>query len=95
MPAAVARLLTADVAVGIARVFRDQPVYPQRIVADSPAGPRLRGRILGAGFPGWPGPVLVLSDENQGGCSWGVPAGGSEQVVVGGDLLEAGHTAVA
>jgi len=31
----------------------------------------------------------------QGVCSWGVPAGGSEQVVVGGDLLEAGHTTVA
>jgi hypothetical protein len=94
VPAAVARLLTADVAVEIARVFGDQPVYPQRIVVDypdraSPARPGSQRR-----FPGWPGPVLVLSDENQGVCSWGIPAGGSDEVVVGGDLLDAGHTTV-
>jgi hypothetical protein len=89
VPAAVERLLTVDVAKEIARTFGDQIVYPQRIVADCPAGsspaPGFSRR-----FPGWPGPVLVLSDENQGVCSWGVPSGGSE-VVVGGDLLDAGR----
>jgi hypothetical protein len=39
---------------------------------------------------------LVLSDENQGVCSWGVPLDGSSgQVLVGGDLLDAGHATVA
>jgi hypothetical protein len=75
-------------------VFGDQPVYPHRIVVDHP-DPAPPGRPgLQRRFPGWPGPVLVLSDENQGVCSWGVPSGGSEQVVVGGDLLEAGHATV-
>jgi len=91
VPTAVERLLTADVAVEIARAFGDQPVYQQRVVVDSPeALPGSRRR-----FPGWPGPVLVLSDENQGVCSWGVPADGSDAVVVGGDLLDAGCTTVA
>ncbi len=36
----------------------------------------------------------MLSDENQGVCSWGVPAGGSGEVLVGGDLLDAGCTTV-
>jgi hypothetical protein len=76
VPAAVERLLTADVAVEIAEVFTDTPVYPQRIVVDRPQterpGPARR-------FPGWPGPVLVMSDENQGVCSWGVPLDGDRR----------------
>lgn len=92
--AAVERVLTADVGVEIARTFGDQLVYPRAIVVDHPEGapgtpPGSRRR-----FPGWPGPVLVLSDENQGVCSWGVPAGGSDEVVVGGDLLDTGCATV-
>jgi hypothetical protein len=89
VPGAVERLLTADVVREIAATFGDNPVFPERIVVDSPArGPSRR-------FPGWPGPVLVLSDENQGVCSWGVPLDGSDHaVVVGGDLFGTGHTTV-
>ena len=95
VPAAVERLLTADVAREIAGTFGDQPVYPQRIVVDGPAEPSLGWPGSSRRFPGWPGPVLVLSDENQGVCSWGVPLGGSSgQVLVGGDLLDAGHATV-
>jgi hypothetical protein len=90
VPAAVERLLTADVAEEIALPFGDQIVYPQRIVVDCPAGSPPARPGFSRRFPGWPGPVLVLSDENQGVCSWGVPSGGGE-VVVGGDLLDAGR----
>lgn len=95
VPAAVKRLLTADVAREIAATFGDQPVYPQRIVVDSPAGPSPAWPGSSRRFPGWPGPVLVLSDENQGVCSWGVPlreSGG--RVLVGGDLLDTGQATV-
>jgi hypothetical protein len=74
VPTAVGRLLTADVAAQIARTFGDQVVFPHRVVVDCPPGFSRR-------FPGWPGPVLVLCDENQGVCSWGVPSGGGEVVV--------------
>lgn len=95
VPAAVERLLTAEVAWEIAETFGDQPVYPRRVVVDSPAEPSLKWPGSSRRFPGWPGPVLVLSDENQGVCSWGVPLdGNSGQVVVGGDLLETGHATV-
>ena len=94
MPGAVRRLLTADVAAEIARTFGDQPVYPQRIVVDRPAGSSPAPPRFSRRFPGWPGPVLVLSDENQGVCSWGVPSGGDGEVVVGGDLLDAGCATV-
>jgi hypothetical protein len=95
VPAAVERLLTADVAREAAETFGDQPVYPQRIVVDSPAEPSRRRARSSRRFPGWPGPVLVLSDENQGVCSWGVPLDGSSgQVLVGGDLLDAGYATV-
>jgi hypothetical protein len=93
VPTAVERLLTADVAAEIATAFSDQPVYPERIVVDSPtpAGPGLE-----RWFPGWPGPVLVLSVENQGVCAWGVPLGGDDDcpVLVGGELLDAGQATV-
>lgn len=93
VPAAVERLLTADVAAEIATAFGDQPVYPERIVVDGPAS---AGPGLGRRFPGWPEPVLVLSVENQGVCSWGVPLGGGDDcpVLVGGELLDAGETTV-
>lgn len=95
VPAVVERLLTADVAEEIARAFGDQVVYPQRILVDSQAEPSLRWPGPSRRFPGWPGPVLVLSDENQGVCSWGVPVhGGSSEVLVGGDLLDVGHVTV-
>jgi hypothetical protein len=94
VPAAVERSLTADVAVEIARTFMDRPVYPQRIVVDYPAGPSPAPPGSSRRFPGWPGPVLVLSDENQGVCSWGVPPGGGDEVLVGGNLLDAGRATV-
>jgi len=83
VPAAVERLLTADVAAEIATAFGDQPVYPERIVVDGLAS---AGPGLGRRFPGWPEPVLVLSVENQGVCSWGVPFDGDDHcmVLVGG-----------
>lgn len=60
---------------------------------DSPAS-ALPGR--GRRFPGWPGPVLVMSVENQGVCSWGVPLDGADDpvVLVGGELLDAGDATV-
>ena len=89
VPPVVEHLLTAAVAVEIAEVFTDGLVYPERIVVDSPAS-RRPGQ--GRRFPGWPGPVLVLSDENQGVCSWGVPLDdGSSPVLVGGELLDVGE----
>jgi hypothetical protein len=92
VPAAVERLLTADVAAEIAVVFTDNPVYPERVVVDRPESARPG---LGRRFPGWPGPVLVLSDENQGVCSWGAPLdGGRTAVLVGGELLDAGNATV-
>ena len=74
VPAAVERLLTADVAREIARAYGDRPIYPDQILVDQPDQDRRR-------FPGWPGPVLVLADENQGACSWGVPLGGGPVLV--------------
>jgi len=93
VPAAVERLLTADVAAEIATAFSDQPVYPERIMMDGPASTRPG---LGRWFPGWPGPVLVLSVENQGMCAWGVPLGGDDHcpVLVGGELLGPGEATV-
>jgi hypothetical protein len=87
----VERLLTAGVAREIAATYGDQPVYPQRIVVDNPAEPSLTWPSPARRFPGWPGPVLVLSYENQGLCSWGVPlSDGSGQVLAGGDLADVG-----
>jgi hypothetical protein len=72
IPAALAAL-TADVADEIAAVFGDQVVFPARIEVDR--------------FPGWPDRVLVLSHENQGVVTWGVPLGVPDPpVLVGGDL---------
>src|SRR6266852_4462392 len=68
MSAPAGRLLTPGVAGEIARTFGDQPVYLRRIVVDYPAEPS-RAPGPSRRFPGWPAPVLVLSDENQGGCS--------------------------
>ncbi|MGH3125284.1 MAG: hypothetical protein ACRDOI_46865 [Trebonia sp.] len=93
LPAAVERLLAADAAAEIAAAFSDQAVYPERIVVDGPASARPG---LGRRFPGWPGPVLVLSVENRGVCSWGVPLDGDDDcpVLVGGELLDAGEATV-
>ena len=72
--------MTADVAREIARAYGDRPIYPEHILLDSPDRPSLPG---GRRFPGWPGAVLVLADESQGACSYGVPLDG-DQVLVGG-----------
>lgn len=93
VPVAVKRLLTADVAAEIASAFSGQPVYPEHVVVDGPGSAAFG---LERSFPGWPGPVLVLSYENQGVCSWGVPVDGGDHcpVLVGGDLLDDGKTTV-
>lgn len=75
-------VFTHEVATEAAVVFGDQPVFPAEAVIDLPDKTDRR-------FPGWPSPVLVLSDENQGVCSWGVPIGQSRvPVLVGGDITE-------
>jgi hypothetical protein len=80
VPAVLADALTGQVADEVAGVFGDQVVFPQRILVDDP---RDEQRL----FPGWPTPVLVISHENQGVVSWGVPLGDpSPPVLVGGDL---------
>jgi hypothetical protein len=92
VPAEVERLMTAQVAREIAGVFADSIVYPEQVVVDTPDS-----NWFGAErqFPGWPGDVLVLSVENQGVCSWGVPLGThSCEVLVGGSLLDAGDATV-
>ena len=95
VPATAERLLTASVAEEIAVTFGDLVVYPRRILVDSSEEPSLTWPPSARRFPGWPGPVLVLSDENQGVWSWGVPLGeSSDQVLVGGDLLDAGNATV-
>jgi hypothetical protein len=92
VPAAAGRPLTAAVAAEIARTFGDQPVYPHRIVVDCPAASSPAPPGFSRRFMGWPGPVLVLCDENLGVCSGGPPGGG--EVVAGGDLLDAGCATV-
>jgi hypothetical protein len=63
---------------------------PYATLVGTRTGLRLRARR----FPGWPAPVLVLSDENQGVCSWGVPLDGDGRVLVGGDLFDDGQATV-
>jgi hypothetical protein len=79
-PAVLAEALTANVAEELAAVFGDQVTFPHRIHVEDPDDPQRY-------FPGWPTPVLVISHENQGTVSWGVPLGDpSPPVLVGGDL---------
>jgi hypothetical protein len=92
VPAEVERLMTAQVAAEVAGVFGDSIVYPEQVVVDTPDS---NWYGTGRRFPGWTGEVLVLSDENQGVCSWGVPLGrDSCEVLVGGGLLDAGDATV-
>lgn len=92
VPAEVERLITAQVAAETARVFGDQVVYPEQVVVD---GPESNWHGTGRMFPRWPGEVVVLSVENQGVCSWGVPLGrDSCEVLVGGYLLDVGDATV-
>lgn len=80
VPAILADALTADVADEVGAVFGDEVVFPRRLVVDDPQDEQ---RL----FPGWPTPVLVISHENQGVVSWGVPLGDpAPPVLVGGDL---------
>jgi hypothetical protein len=77
-------VITAEVADEVAAVFGDQPAFPRRIEIDRPDNEVRR-------FPGWATAVLVISDESQGVCSWGVPIGvAAPPVVVGGELGEMG-----
>src|SRR4051794_13230974 len=78
----VASVFTREIAAQTAAVFSDQPVFPDKIVVDRPDDAERR-------FPGYPSPVLLLSDENQGVCSWGVPIGQDRlPVLVGGDISD-------
>jgi hypothetical protein len=80
VPAVLAEALTASVTDELAAVFGDQVVFPHRTLVDDPGDEQ---RL----FPGWPTPVLVVSHENQGVVSWGVPLGDpSPPVLVGGDM---------
>ncbi|MEU8657821.1 hypothetical protein [Actinoplanes philippinensis] len=77
-------MITAEVAREIAVPYTDQVVFPETVMIDLPESVDRR-------FPGWAGPVLVLSVENQGVCAWGVPLGGENpEVLVGGDIKNAG-----
>jgi hypothetical protein len=88
VPDLVRRILTADLVRDLAAPFQDQVVFPGRVLIDDVGEPDRR-------FPGWRGPVLVVSVENQGVCAWGVPLGQDDPVVVvGGDLLDHGHTTI-
>jgi hypothetical protein len=91
VPAAVERLLTAEVAAEIATAYSGHAVYPRSIVVDGPESTR-PGR--GRRFPGWPGSVLVLANENQHVCSWGVPLDDGDDcpVLVGGYLSHTDET---
>jgi hypothetical protein len=77
--AIVAARFGRDVAARAAEPYGDQVVFPDQTRIDEVGDP---GRL----FPGWPGPVLVLSVENQGVCAWGV--------LVGGELVGSGEATV-
>ncbi len=88
VPPSLSSLITAGVARELAGVYGDQVVFPQRVIVDRPQDEDRR-------FPGWPAPVVVLADENQGVCSWGVPLDDPRPpVLVGGDLDDDESTAV-
>ena len=53
------------------------------MVVDRPGSPDRR-------FPGWPGPVLVISVESQAVCAWGVPLGVPDPPVLVGGHVTAG-----
>lgn len=88
VPAIVAAKFSAEVAARAAEPYDDQVVFPAQVHIDAVGDP---GRL----FPGWQGPVLVLSVENQGVCAWGVPLGPEDPpVLVGGELLGSGRRTV-
>jgi hypothetical protein len=68
VPESVRSAVSADVAREIAMAYTDQVIFPDMVVIDLPEASNRR-------FPGWVGPVLVISVENQGVCAWGVPPG--------------------
>ncbi|GIH09742.1 hypothetical protein Rhe02_78090 [Rhizocola hellebori] len=88
IPAVLRSLITTPVAHELAKTYTDQVVFPEKLVIDRPDDPHRR-------FPGWPTAVLVIADENQGVCSWGVPLGEPEpRVLVGGELEGINSTVV-
>jgi hypothetical protein len=83
-PDSVRSLITAKAAREIAVPYTDQVIFPDRVLIDLPESPNRR-------FPGWAGPVLVISVENQGVCAWGVPLGDENpEVLIGGELPSRG-----
>jgi hypothetical protein len=82
VPAVLRALVTPDVAEELAGPFGDTVVFPGRIEVDRPDDPERR-------FPGWPTPVLLVSVENQGVVSWGVPLDTDDPpVLVGGEIAD-------
>ena len=73
----------------IATAYGDNVVFPHRVVIDEPDSDARR-------FVDWVWPVLVLADENQGVCSWGVSLEGESEgaVVVGGELPHKIHSTI-
>ena len=82
-------VISPEVATEIAGVHGDDVVYPAEVVVETESSPS-------SFFPGWQGPVLLLSHENQGVCSWGLSLAGHSAgaVVVGGDLSGGERTVV-
>ncbi|GLZ01016.1 hypothetical protein Acsp02_82680 [Actinoplanes sp. NBRC 103695] len=61
--------------------YGDQVLFPEQALIEVPEADTRR-------FPGWDGPVLVISIENQGVCAWGVPLDqANPAVLVGGDVV--------
>jgi hypothetical protein len=84
VPASVRSLMTAEVARELAIPYTDQVIFPDRVLIDRPES-------ADRWFPGWAGPVLVISVENQGVCAWGVPLGvENPEVLVGGEIQSRG-----
>lgn len=73
-------VIDSRVATEVAHPYGDRPVFPTEVVIEQPSTTRF--------FPLWPEPVLLLSHENQGVCSWGVSLGPEHRgrVVAGGKL---------
>lgn len=66
----------------MAAPYTDQLVFPEIVLLDLPESAHRR-------FPGWTGPVLVISVENQGVCAWGVPLGNDNpEILVGGEIQD-------
>ncbi len=82
-------VIRPEVATEIAGVHGDDVVYAAEVVVEAESS-------RCSFFRGWQGPVLLLSQENEGVCSWGLSLDGHSAgaVVVGGDLCGGERTIV-